>query len=109
MRVVWAPHRTKTVVGYFRRSTGGTFQSNIVQDTVCMSTDDKLVSLCEIMTIYRALYSSVSELKEDIDCLQAQNTVTEKRLKLLEYKSIDQKARNRRNNLIFSGVPRSNA
>ena len=31
--------------------------------------------------------------------------VTDKRLKLLEYKSIDQEARSRRNNLIFRGHP----
>ena len=97
-----------------RRSTGGTYQTNYVQETVCkiskeqfkqMPTDDKLVSLFEIMKEFGSLSTRMSGLEEDIDSIFAQNTITEKRLKVLEYKSIDQEARNRRNNLIFRGHP----
>ena len=97
-----------------RRSTGGTFQTQYKKETICkisidqfkkMPTDDKLVSLFEIMLQLGSVTTRVGELEEDIETILAHSTVTDKRLKLLEYKSIDQEERSRRNNLIFSGHP----
>ena len=97
-----------------RRSTGGTFQTQYKKETVCkiskdqfkkMSTDDKLVSLFEIMSQLGSVTTRVGELEEDVETILAHSMVTDKRLKLLEYKSIDQETRSRRNNLIFRGHP----
>ena len=58
-----------------RRSTGGTFKLNIKKETICkisedqfkkMSTDDKLVSLFEIMSQLGSLTTRVGELEEEI-------------------------------------------
>ena len=70
-----------------------------------MSTDDKLVSLFEIMSQLGSVTTRVGELEEDVETILAHSTVTDKRLKLFEYKSIDQEPRSWRNNLIFHGHP----
>ena len=75
-----------------------------------MSTDDKLVFLFEIMSQHGSVTTRVGELEEYIETILAHDsTVTDKCLKLLEYKienkSIDQEARSRQNNLIFRGHP----
>ena len=98
-----------------RRSTGGTFTPSYSKKTVCridkkklskkMSTDDKLVSIFEIMTSFGSLNTRVDSLEGHVHSLLALNVESEKRMKLLEYKSIDLEARNRRCNLIFRGHP----
>lgn len=97
-----------------RRSTGGTFTPSYSKETVCridkeefkkMSTDNKLVSIFEIMTSFGSLNTRVDSLEGHVHSLLALNVESEKRMKLLEYKSIDLEARNRRNNLIFRGHP----
>lgn len=108
---VWLTQRSRK---RNRRSTGGTFSETQVKETVCkistdsfrkMSTDDKLVSLFEIMTSFGSMNTRVSDLEDDVHALLSLNNASERRIKLLEYKSIDLEARNRRNNLIFRGHP----
>ena len=98
-----------------RRSTGGTFSENISKEAICkiskdtfinMSMDDKLVSLFDIMTSgFGSISSRVNDLEEDVHELISASAQSERRLKLLEYRSIDQEARGRRNNLIFRCWP----
>ena len=70
-----------------------------------MSNDDELVSLFNIISQFASVTTHVGELEEDIEKILAHNTVTDKCLILLEYKSIDQEALSGRNNLIFHGHP----
>lgn len=70
-----------------------------------MSPDDKLVSIFEIMTSFGSLNTRVDSLEGHVHSILALNVESEKRMKLLEYKSIDLEARNRRCNLIFRGHP----
>lgn len=108
---VWLTQRSRK---RNRRSTGGTYSETQVKETVCkistdsfrkMSTDEKLVSLFEIITSFGSMNSRVSDLEDDVHALLSLNNASERRIKLLEYKSIDLEARNRRNNLIFRGHP----
>ena len=64
-----------------------------------MSTDEKQVSLFEIMT---SGYGQCT-LEDDVHVLLSSSAQSERRMKLLEYRSIDQEARGRRNNFIFRG------
>ena len=57
-----------------------------------MSNDDELVSLFDIILQLASVTRHVGELEEDIEIFLAHNTVTDKCLILLEYKSIDQEA-----------------
>ena len=69
-----------------------------------MSTDDKLVSLFEIMIDgFGSMNSRVNNIENNVHALISESAQSERRIKLLEYKSIDQEARSRRNNLIFRG------
>lgn len=93
---------------------GGTFSPNYSKETVCkiskdefklMSTDEKLVSLFEIITGFGSLNARVHSLEDNVHSIIALNVESERRLKLLEYRSIDLEARSRRCNLIFRGHP----
>ena len=67
-----------------------------------MPTDDKLVSLFEIMISgFGSMNSRVHDIEDGVHALISASAQSERRLKLLEYRSIDQEARSRRNNLIF--------
>ena len=108
---VW---QTQTRSKRHRRSTGGTFSPDYSKETVCkiskdefklMSTDEKLVSLFEIMTGFGSLTSRVHSLEDNVHSIIALNVESERRIKLLEYRSIDLEARSRRCNLIFRGHP----
>ena len=68
-------------------------------------TDDKIVSLLEIMiSDFGSMNSRVKNIENNVHALISKNAQSERRIKLLEYKSIDQEARSsRRNNLIFRG------
>ena len=46
----------------------------------------------------------LSTLEKTVDFLYKNTSLSESRLKLLEYKSIDSEVRSRRNNLIFRGI-----
>ena len=55
-----------------------------------MSTDEKLVSLFAIMTSgFGSLNSRVSELEDSVHVLLLSSAKSERRIKLLEYTSID--------------------
>ena len=94
-----------------RRSTGGTFSESISKETLCsiskeafkdMPTDDKLVSLFEIMISgFGSMNSRVNNIENNVHALISEKA--DRRIKLLEYKSIDQETRSQRNNLIFRG------
>ena len=96
-----------------RRSTSGTFSENISKETICriskesfknMPTDDKLVSLFEVMTSgFGSVNSRVQDVEDNVHELMSSSAQVERRLKLVEYRSLDQEARSRRNNLIFRG------
>ena len=105
-----------------RRSTGGTFnnntgdsfaesagRSNLLQSVTttefkAMSADDKLVTLFELMSSVGNVKARVVSVENRVTTIDKQITTNANRLKLLEYKSIDAEARNRRNNLIFRGI-----
>ena len=105
-----------------RRSTGGTFnnntgdsfaesagRSNLLQSVTttefkAMSADDKLVALFELMSSVGNVNARVVSVENRVTTIDKQVTTNANRLKLLEYKSIDAEARNRRNNLIFRGI-----
>ena len=97
-----------------RNSTGGTFSTTISHEKTykvtkeqfkALSTDEKLVSLYDMMLSFGSLNTRVNNLECSVQSLIDNNVVSDNRIKLLEYKSIDMEARNRRNNLIFRGHP----
>lgn len=57
------------------------------------------------MTSFGSLNTRMDSLEGHVHSILALNVESEKRMKLLEYKSIDLEARNRRCNLIFRGHP----
>ena len=69
-----------------------------------MSTDEKLVKLFELMTTTNAMNARVISLENNVQNINKHVSTNSDRLKLLEYKSIDSEARNRRNNLVFLGI-----
>ena len=98
-----------------RRSTGGTFNKNSkdsqnmpekmsTHEFKAMSTDEKLVKLFELMTTTNAMNARVISLENNVQNINKYVSTNSDRLKLLEYKSIDSEARNRRNNLVFRGI-----
>lgn len=104
-----------------RRSTGGTF--NYTGDYVeainkppdvtthkfkAMSTDETLVTLFELMNNVSSINARVTSTERNIENVNKHLSSHERRLLLLEYKSIDLEVRNRRNNLIFRGIDETN-
>ena len=98
-----------------RRSTGGTFNKSSKEsqnmpekmsthEFKAMSTDEKLVKLFELMTTTNAMNARVISLENNVQKINRHVSSNTDRLKLLEYKSIDSEARNRRNNLVFRGI-----
>ena len=99
-----------------RRSTGNTsgtlltpkhagLYSDISKDDFrALPTDDKLVTLFELMNNVGIQSARLSTLEKTVDTLNKNTSLSESRLKLLEYKSIDSEVRSRRNNLIFRGI-----
>ena len=86
-----------------RRSTCGTFSESISKETVCsiskeafkdMPTDDKLVSLFEIMISgFGSMNSRVNNIENNVHALISEKAQSERRIKLMEYKSLDQDAK----------------
>lgn len=103
-----------------RRSTGGTFDtmpetsesSHQGSKTPILSTgefktlsiDDKLVALFTMMSKVDNVDIRVQQVERQVNQLQNEHVGNKKRMKILEYKSIDAEARARRNNLIFRGI-----
>ena len=98
-----------------RRFTGGTFNSAgdnagtaskppelTTHKFKAMTMDEKLVALFELFN------TRVTTTERNIEHVNKRMTSHERRLLLLEYKSIDMEARNRRNNLIFRGIAEAN-
>lgn len=92
-----------------RHSTGGTYATPSLMVTKGsfkkMSTDDKLVTLFDMMTGVTALADKMSKPESDIKAVKNVNDEQDERIKRLEYKAIDHEARNRRNNLVIRGIP----
>lgn len=100
-----------------RRSTGGTSQSAIqgskssvtylmsVDEFKSMSTDDKLVAMFSAIQKLGISEQKLGQVEKSVTQNTRNISQTIDRVKLLEYRSIDQEARNRRNNLIFRGIP----
>lgn len=102
-----------------RRSTGGTFNSKSLKELnigqaitkaefKAMSTDDKLVTLFELMSSLGTIDARMTTVENNVHNINKHVSSHTNRLKLLEYKSIDSEARNRRNNLIFRGISETN-
>lgn len=96
-----------------RNSTGGTFSTQVTYETTYkvskedfkkLSTDDKLISLYDMMLSLGSVNARVQDLEHDVQALTARNLDYDTRIKYLEYKNIDLEARSRRNNLIFRGL-----
>lgn len=91
-----------------RISTGGTSEKNdqiTKEQFKVMNTDDKLVTLFEMMSSVKPLSERLNTVESTLFTVITENQERDVRLKTLEYKSIDQEARSRRNNLIFRGFP----
>lgn len=95
-----------------RRSTGGTFDvinnnaATITKDQFKqLSTDDKLVTIFDMINSVQSLSLRVEAVEQRINDIESSTKCSFNRLKVLEYKSIDQEARARRNNLIFRDIP----
>ena len=69
-----------------------------------MSVDDKLVLMFDMMTGFTSLNKRVQNIEHNIESMLLQNDETNRRMKYLEYKSIDLESRSRRNNLVFRGL-----
>lgn len=67
-------------------------------------TDEKLNVLYDMLACNSGLNQRVHEVEQHISVLQTEHDSTKLQLKLLQYKSIDQETRSRRNNLIFRGI-----
>ena len=98
----------------FRKPTDGTFESITEPETVCkiskeqfkaMSFDNMLVSMFDMMSGFTSLNKRVQNIKQNMEAILVQNDETNRRMKYLEYKSIDLESRNRRNNLVLRGLP----
>ena len=76
-----------------------------VEEFRAMSSDDKLVSLFQQMNNLNSINSRVCNMEKFVSVNWANQEVTDARLKLLEYKSIDHEARLRERNIIISGLP----
>ena len=105
-----------------RRSTGGTFDtphkttgnaalSDIEQPNMTkerfrtLPTDEKLVTLFDLMANVGTLGSKVTSVEHHVSHLLQDRNDTYIRLKVLEYKSIGAEACSSRNNLISRGFP----
>ena len=95
-----------------RRSTGGTFnQKNTyesqfslsTEDFKALPTDDKLVTLFELMTNVGSVHGRIGQVENKVNDFHNQVSQNVSRIKLLEYKSIDAETRSRRHNLLFRG------
>ncbi|MEW8548195.1 MAG: hypothetical protein AB2693_32225 [Candidatus Thiodiazotropha sp.] len=104
-----------------RRNTSG--RSNIaplaafpnrVPDFDKLSVDEKLSTIfstltCnqdKVMQLERKM-NTIIKMTQRMECIETVVNSYDDRLKLLEYKSIDNEARARRNNLLFKGIPES--
>ena len=81
-------------------------QLNDIEDFQKLSTDAKLVKLYEKMTIMSQ--NTPNDICERLDGCEAIISEQSKRIKYLEYKSIDLEARSRRTNLIFRNLCENN-
>lgn len=95
-----------------RCSSGGTFdivntQSQPVSKDsfIKMSTDDKLVIMFDMLSGVTSLSQRVTNAEHSVQQVKVTTRELEDRVTVLEYKSIDNEARNRRNNLLFRGLP----
>ena len=68
-----------------------------------MNQDEKLLSMFELLGNLGPLKYRVDNVEQHMYYSSAIHTVSDARLHLLEYKSIDNEARQRQTNLIFSG------
>lgn len=73
-----------------------------------LATDDKLVTLFELMSCVDSQQGRLNNIEETVDFLGSEVFKTNDRVKLLEYKSIDLETRNRRHNLLFRGFRETN-
>ena len=67
-----------------------------------------LVYFYELMSSVGTIDARMTTVENNVHNMNKQMSSNMNRLKLLEYKSIDSEARNRRNNLIFRGIPETN-
>ena len=92
-----------------RTNTGGDSRCRNVDRTDLdvfknMSIDDKLVTLYTKVSSIENMGERLAMTEQTLGELQGEFISTSRRIKLLEYKSIDAEARNRRCNLIFKGI-----
>ena len=95
-----------------RRSTGGffnqknTYESQFslsTEDFKALPTDDKLVTLFELMTNVGSVHGRIGQVENKVNDIHNRVSQNVSRIKLLEYKSIDAETRSRRHNLLFRG------
>ena len=75
------------------------------QDFVSMESDAKLNTLFDMMVKIGNTNNRLDEMTRSTYYCTARCDITEARLRVLEYKSIDADARLLRNNLLFNGLP----
>lgn len=105
-----------SVVKRKRRSTGGSYadiyDNSNMKNTKCVSknefvkmdTDQKLNALYDMIANSSGLTQRLQAVETKLDNIEVEHDKTKYYLKTLQYKSIDQEARSRRNNLIFRGI-----
>lgn len=69
-----------------------------------MSQDDKLCSMFELLSNIGPMKYRIDNVEQHVYFSSAIHSVTDSRLRLLEYKSIDNEARQKQSNLIFTNI-----
>ena len=72
-----------------------------------MDQDNKLLSMFELLGNVGTLRYRIDSVEQHIYYSSAINSVSQARIRLLEYRSIENEARQKQINLIFSGIPES--
>lgn len=94
-----------------QRFTGGIFNDQVVQsksEFKAMDMDEKLVTLFKRLNCTNSNTDNLSvrmtSMEGNMQNLSTEHAKFYKRIRTLEYKSIDAEARSRRNNLVFRGI-----
>ena len=90
-----------------RRDTGGSYDLSLTQTDVRtstnfnlmsksefkeLSTDDKLVTMFELMSDIGSLHNHINKIETHVQTLHSTNMVQNDRIKVIEYKTIDMEA-----------------
>ena len=72
-----------------------------------MNQDDKLLSMFELLSNIGPMKYRIDNVEQHVYYNSAIDSVNDSRIRLLEYKSIDNETRQKQTNLLFSNIPES--